>query len=188
MEIWKYSHSSTIGCKKSKNVDFFYSSEGRLKKVFYDGRCEISTPKHKGRNGERIYITIAKLFPETCGKWFNACEVDHINTNRNDNRAINLRCCTSKENMNNELTKQHCRKPKSIEHRKNISISHKGRLAHNRKIVIMSDKNTNEILNMFSSCVEAANVTGLSCGNIPNACNGKYHNSHVYAGYLWQYL
>lgn len=108
MEVWKYSHTTTVGRTKSVNVDFYYSSEGRLKKIYSNGREELSTPAYKGRNGERIYITIAKLFPEICGEWYKGCEVDHINTDRFDNRAINLRCVSPKENMCNELTKQHC--------------------------------------------------------------------------------
>lgn len=109
MEIWKYSHTTKIGCKKSKEIKYYYSSEGRQKKIWYNGKIEIKTPTHKGKNGERIYVTIAKMFPEICGEYFEGCEIDHINTNRFDNRAINLRCCTPKENMNNELTKQHCK-------------------------------------------------------------------------------
>lgn len=108
-EIWRYSHSTTIGCKKSKEVKYYYSSEGRLKKEYYNGKVDISTPIKTG-NKERIYITIAKLFPEICGEWFEGCEVDHLNTNRHDNRAINLRCCTPKENMQNPLTRENCRK------------------------------------------------------------------------------
>lgn len=106
-EEWKFSHITTIGCKKAKQVEYYYSSEGRLKKIFYNGKIEISTPKKCGNN-ERIYITIAKLFPEICGKWYEGCQVDHINTNRYDNRAINLRVCSPKENMQNPITKQHC--------------------------------------------------------------------------------
>jgi hypothetical protein len=33
--------------------------------------------------------------------------IDHINTIRDDNRLVNLRCCTTKENNNNELTRLH---------------------------------------------------------------------------------
>lgn len=106
-EIWRYSHTTTVGCKKSKEIMYYYSSEGRLKKVWYNGKIEITTPKKSGHN-ERIYITIAKLFPEICGEYFDGCQIDHINTNRFDNRAVNLRCCTAKENMQNVLTRQHC--------------------------------------------------------------------------------
>lgn len=106
-EIWKYSHTITVGCKKSKEIKYYYSSEGRLKRVWYNGKIEYYTPKKTG-NKERIYVTIAKLFPEICGEYFKGCQIDHINCDRTDNRAINLRCCTGSENMLNPLTRQHC--------------------------------------------------------------------------------
>lgn len=108
MEEWRYSWSTTTGCKKSVEVIYYYSNLGRCKKV-KNGVENIFTPKYKGKKGERIYITIAKLFPEICGEWFEGCEVDHIDTNRFNNRADNLRVCTPKENMNNPLTKEHCK-------------------------------------------------------------------------------
>lgn len=188
MEVWKYSHTCTIGCKKAKTVDYLYSDLGRLKKVYYDGRVEISTPKCKGKHGERIYVTIAKLFPEICGEYFDGCQIDHLNTDRSDNRAVNLKCCTAKENMSNPLTILHCRKPKTKKHCENMSKAKKGKPAHNQKVALMMDINSKEIFNVFSSCQEAADVTGLSHGNIPNACRGKYHGSHVYGGYYWMYL
>lgn len=35
----------------------------------------------------------------------NGTEIDHINTNKNDNRLENLRCVSKTENMNNILTR-----------------------------------------------------------------------------------
>lgn len=141
MEEWRYSHTTTVGCKKSKEIKYYYSSEGRLKKEWYNGKIQITIPKKCG-NGERIYITIAKLFPEICGKWFEGCEVDHLNTNRLDNRAINLRCVTPKENMQNPLTKQHCREAmyKRIEegvydnYHKHLSEEHKRKISESLKL------------------------------------------------------
>lgn len=63
------------------------------------------------KNGNKKYIQIsnlvAKAFPEICGEWFDGCQVDHLNTIRTDNRAINLKVCTAKENSNNPLTLLH---------------------------------------------------------------------------------
>lgn len=156
MEEWRYSYTTTVGCKKSKEVNYYFSSEGRKKKVWYNGKVEIFTPKKCGKQGERIYITVAKLFPEICGKWFEGCEVDHINCNRYDNRAINLRCVTPKENMQNPLTRQHCReamykrieegvydnykyKPKSEETKRKISESNKGKHYLNKGIPLSEE-------------------------------------------------
>ena len=41
---------------------------------------------------------------------YNKPQVDHINTNRNDNRAENLRWVTKLENANNPLTRQKIKK------------------------------------------------------------------------------
>ena len=51
-----------------------------------------------------VHRAVAELFvpnPE------NKPCIDHINTNKHDNRAVNLRWVTYKENMNNPITKQH---------------------------------------------------------------------------------
>ena len=109
MEDWRYSHTTTVGCKKSIEVKYYYNKDAKLKKVYSNGKEEIIDKVTKGKGGERIYITIAKLFPEICGEWFKGCQVDHLNCNRNDNNAENLRCCTPSENMQNPLTRQHCK-------------------------------------------------------------------------------
>ena len=55
---------------------------------------------------KNVYISrlVARAFPEICGEWFDECQVDHINGNRDLNVAWNLRVCTAKENMNNPIT------------------------------------------------------------------------------------
>lgn len=76
-----------------------------------------------------IHRAVAELFvpnPE------NKPCVDHINTDRLDNRAENLRWVTSKENCNNPLTKKHYSEAKqgrvhSVETKRKISEAHKGK-------------------------------------------------------------
>lgn len=77
----------------------------------------------------KIHRAVAELFipnPE------NKPYVDHINTDRADNRAENLRWVTPKENNNNPLTMKHVSealkgKPLSEETKQKMSEAHKGR-------------------------------------------------------------
>ena len=76
-----------------------------------------------------IHRAVAELFiqnPE------HKPHVDHINTDRLDNRAENLRWVTTKENCNNPLTRKHNSESKrgmvlSAECKRKLSESHKGK-------------------------------------------------------------
>lgn len=60
----------------------------------------------KNNKGKKYLVSrlVARAFPEICGIWFEGCDVDHINTIRTDNRAVNLRVCTRSENCRNPIT------------------------------------------------------------------------------------
>ena len=38
-----------------------------------------------------VHRLVAQAFPEICGKWFENCEIDHIDTNRKNNNVYNLK-------------------------------------------------------------------------------------------------
>lgn len=54
--------------------------------------------------GNRVHRLVAEVFLNGNKPIEKGLVVDHINTNSLDNRAENLRICTTKENMNNENT------------------------------------------------------------------------------------
>lgn len=83
-----------------------------------------------GKNYSRfIHRLIAEMFIPNPDK--KPC-VDHINTNRIDNRIENLRWCTYEENNNNPITKEKMSigstgKKASIETRNKMSVARKGK-------------------------------------------------------------
>ena len=101
-EIWKVfkeTYSRTWG-----HITWEVSDQGRVKKngVLYECRlnrgCKVFGP------GWKLHRAVAELFiPNPDNKPY----VDHINTNPLDNRTVNLKWVTPKENNNNPLTIQH---------------------------------------------------------------------------------
>jgi len=47
-----------------------------------------------------VHTFIALTFPEICGEPFPGAEVNHLNEDKHDNRAVNLRWSTHKDNVN----------------------------------------------------------------------------------------
>lgn len=95
-EIYVYVGSYHI---RSSRHDVYVSNYGN---VLDNGKQRENPTKVFGN---RIYVVVAKLFlpnPE------NKPQVDHIDTNRKNNRVDNLRWVTNQENMLNENTRKHC--------------------------------------------------------------------------------
>lgn len=146
-----------------------------------------------------VHRLVAYAFPEICGEWFDKCEIDHIDTNPQNNIAENLRVVNSKENHNNPLTKEHYRSIKigkptwglgknySKEHCANISKALKGKYAleknPNAKPINQFDTNGN-FIRTWNTVTEAANEIG--CGQ--PAISMCLTNRRKFAGgYMWKY-
>ena len=94
--------------------------------------------------------------------------VDHIDGNRSNNCATNLRWCTRLENDNFEL---------AIKHKRDSAITCKG------KAVIQYDLDGNEIAR-FRGQNEAGRITGIGGANISQVCK---HKRATAGGYIWRY-
>lgn len=68
------------------------------------GYCYFTYCNGGKHTKKSISRAVAKAFPEVCGEWFEGCEIDHINTLKEDNRAVNLRVVNHKTNCQNPLT------------------------------------------------------------------------------------
>jgi len=167
--IWKYKKEKHIDgeiWKKMKynSVKFKVSSKGRIETP--DGRTTFG---HKKGNymsiticgtGFRVHRLVCRAFhpnPE------NKPEVDHINRDTIDNDMLNLRWASPKENSKN---KDH----------KNIN--------YGRHAVVQLDLETDEIVNIFKSIIDAARDINGSASGISQCCR---YETTWYKGYCWRF-
>ena len=74
--------------------------------------------------GFSVHRAVAELFIPNPN---NYNEVDHINGRKNDNRVVNLRWCSHKENCNNNVTRKiMSEKAKEVQNRPEVKAKHHG--------------------------------------------------------------
>lgn len=119
-------------------------------------------------NTFHIHKAVAELFVQNTD---NKPEVDHIDSNKLNNRADNLRWVTHKENMNNELTKQKERMSK-----KGIKFSEetKRKISEARKGSHISEEHKQKI----SKANKGRPLSEEHKQKISEACKGKPKNKH----------
>ena len=149
--------------RKTKHNGVAWLKEKIMKpKIGKNGYYEISLMKNGKHKSHIIHRLVAKAFipnPE------NKPCIDHINTNRFDNRIENLRWCTQKENLNN---------PISVEKQQNDPKKSKPILVIKKGEIVM----------FFPSASEAGRK-GFTLSSVTECARGekKHHK-----GYQWQYV
>ncbi len=93
MDRYEVSDLGRIRNRKTKRPVRSYSSKGYTLTNLYTDR---------GRVHGRVHRLVAEAF---VGKLLEGLDVDHINRDRSDNRAVNLRICLSKLNQANKINK-----------------------------------------------------------------------------------
>lgn len=117
-EEWKV-YITHAGVKKNHMLEV--SNEGNVKD---NGNLIDFSKRHPTKyhqvHGLYVHRMVAELFiPNPESKPF----IDHINTNKLDNRAVNLRWVTATENMANPLTRKRMREGWTEEKRKSHAAS-----------------------------------------------------------------
>ena len=165
MEIWKDI--------KGYEGKYQVSNLGRIKSLrdaHGNYREKILSNRIRGRKGSEYYavalyknnkprnVSVHRLVAEAfVPKKLGKNDIDHINTNRFDNRAENLRWATNRENQNNVLTKIH--HSESMMSEKN----------HRSKSVYCLELNK-----IYGSASEAGRELNISQTGISACCRGEY--------------
>ena len=105
-----------------------------------DGYILLCLSKDGSIKRYRVHRLVAEAFVPNPD---NKPEIDHINTDRSDNRAENLRWATRKENANNPITRKHHKRVCSEETKRKIGAANKGKQP--RKGTVLTDETKNKI-------------------------------------------
>ena len=120
----------------------------------------------------------------------NKPEIDHINTDRTDNRVENLQWVTRKENCNNPLTKEKIAafdrtRVFSTETRQKISLALKGKIKKLRQKTmkpILQLSLNGDIVKRWDSATQAQKELGIT--NISDCLRLRCKTA---GGYVWKY-
>ena len=106
----------------------------------------------------------------------NKPQIDHINTDRTDNRVENLRWVSNKENMNNPITKQKC----SI----NNNMKNKFGKEHPNSKPILQFTIEGNFIRKWDCTKQVEKELGINRCSICSCLKGRYETS---GGYKWGY-
>ena len=171
MEIWKdiegypdYKVSSLGRVKSLKFGKEKILKSGKNKK----GYLQVALCKEGKLKTFKVHRLVAEAFIPNPD---NKPHLDHINTDRTDNRAENLSWVTHKENCNNPIT---------IE---NYSKCKLGLLNHITKPIVQFTKD-GKFVRKWDSMIEVERDLGFCSGYISKCCKGKYKTAY---GFKWCY-
>lgn len=149
-----------------KSLNYNQTGKEKLLKPFYtkDGYLQVDLCLQK-RKSVRVHRLVWEAF---YGKIPDGMEIDHIDTNRENNRLSNLRCVTSMENSQNPITKKRQADSAKRTFRKSVNqFTLEG-----------------EFVKAWTSTREIERELGYNHASISLCCNGKLKQAY---GYVWKY-
>lgn len=131
------------------------------------------------KNGKQTQALVHRLVAEAfCEKQEGCDVVDHINTNIEDNSAINLRWTTTYGNVNNPTTQK--RRTARI---RDFFTGRKGSLHPSSKPVLQFTTD-GTLVRKWKCASDAVRECGFDSGSITRCCKGEYK---THKGFLWRY-
>lgn len=156
------------------------NGKGEVKSLNYRNTGKKKIMRTWKNNNGYLYVDLCKnykyerflvhrlVYEAFYGKIPDGMEIDHIDTNRQNNRVENLRCVTHKENRNNQITKV-----KSRENTRKIF----------GKPVIQYTKDK-QFVKRWECQIDIERELGYSQQNISACCHGKYKQAY---GFIWEH-
>lgn len=175
-EVWRdiegFDGYQVSNMGRVKNLNYNRTGEERVLQATDNGQkyLVLSLCKDGKKYNKRVHRLVAEAFLPNPD---NKPEIDHINTDRRDNRVENLRWCTNKENINNPLT---IRK---------LSINAKKcEFGKSRSISVEQYSKDGLLLETYPSAAEAERQTGINHTSITACCRNQQGSA---GSYLWRY-
>lgn len=122
---------------------------------------ENGKPKHHA-----VHRLVYEAFVGECGDY----QINHINEIKTDNRVANLELMTAKENCNHGT--------------RNARLSKINKAQSDKWVIGVEQLDmSGNVLNKYSSRLEAETVTGINNASISACCSGKHKTA---GGYRWR--
>ena len=179
VEIWKTIEDypnymiSSMGRVKSLGNNKTRKEKIRKLQNSKDGYLQIELWKNGNGKKYQVHRLVAEAFIDNPN---NNPEIDHINTNKTDNRVCNLRWVTPKENMSNPLTKNKMRK--------NSHLKNKFGIEHPKSKPIIQFTLDGKLVRKWESAKEVKRDLGFDNSSITKCCIGKCKLAY---GFIWKY-
>lgn len=174
-EIWKdikeyYGLYQVSNMGNVKSLNYRHTGEEKILRpmVIRNGYLIVTLYK----NGKRKMLTVHRLVLMTFAPINNMdkLDVNHRDENKKNNNLDNLEWCNRSYNINYGTRTQRFAQSKSIP-------------------VVQLDPNTNKVVNVYCSAMEAEKQ-GFHQSAIIHCCKNKFNRpgNNIYKGYKWQYM